>query len=138
MATEDQTLAKKFTQDCPPSSKTDFVKNLLAEYDATNEYDIRYFTDDVVYKIGNLKPVIGPQNVVKFGTSLMQTIESSSHEIKNIWEIGDTVIVEVDVIFKRKDGEVFQLPNVTIIRFEENENKVRQLQAFIDISPVFS
>jgi ketosteroid isomerase-like protein len=138
MPTEDRMLAKECAPDRPFASKTDLVKYLLAGYDSTNEYDVRYFTDDVEYKIGNFEPVIGPQNVVKFGANLSQTLDSSSHEIKNIWEIGDTVIVEVDVIFKRKDGKVFQLPNVTIMRFKENENKVRQLQAFIDISPVFS
>lgn len=119
-----------------PGSKTKLVQQLLAAYDSSNQYDVRYFTDDAVYKIGNLDPVIGPENIVKFGANLMQTIESASHEVRNIWEIGDTVILEADVIFKRKDGRVFQLPNVTIIRFAGE--RVRQLQAFIDASPVFS
>lgn len=115
-------------------NKTELVKYLLDNYDSTNEYDISYFTDDIVYIIGNLEPLIGTQKILEFGLRLKDKIEHTSHEIKNIWEIDDTVIVESDVIFKPKEGGIIRLPNATIIRFRDD--KVRHLQAFIDISHI--
>ncbi|MBH8572375.1 nuclear transport factor 2 family protein [Nostocaceae cyanobacterium CENA369] len=117
-------------------NKTELVKYLLANYDLTNEYDISYFTDDIVYRIGNIEPLIGSKKILEFGLRLKDKIEHTSHEIKNIWEIEDTVIVESNVIFKPKEGNVIQLPNATIIRFRDY--KVRHLQAFIDISHILN
>jgi len=116
---------------------TAMVKRLLA---AVDSYDLdtymTFFADDAEYKVGNAEPVIGPQGIRQFVGLITPVIKSVAHEIKNIWQVGDTVLFEVDVIYTRHDGKVFKLPNVNIVRFQGD--KIRTFQAFIDASEVFS
>jgi ketosteroid isomerase-like protein len=115
----------------------DTVKDLLA---AVDSYDldkyVTFFADDAEYKVGNTDPVVGPQGIREFVTFITPVIKTVTHEIKNIWGVGDTVICEVDVIYNRHDGKVFRVPNVNIIRFQGD--KVHKFQAFIDASEVFA
>lgn len=115
-----------------------FIKKLLAEVESNNlDKYLSFFTDDAEYKIGNAEPLIGHQGIGELASSVSQTIQSVTHDIKNIWQVEDNIAVcQADVIYNRKDGKVFKLPNITILRFRGE--KIHKYQAFIDASPVFS
>jgi len=117
--------------------KSDLVRRLLSAVDTSDpdEY-VSFFTDDAEYKIGNTEPVIGKQGILNLSSTVMQTVKSVSHDIQNIWELGDTVICHVTVIYNSKDGKIFKIPSISIIRF--TNDKIQKYQAFIDASPVFS
>jgi ketosteroid isomerase-like protein len=53
-----------------------------------------------------------------------------------MWEIGDTVFCQAEVLYNRRDGKVFKIPTSNIIRFKDD--KIRELQAFGDPSSAFA
>lgn len=119
------------------SNATDVIKRALAAVESNNidEY-ITYFTDDAAYKIANAEPMIGPQAIREFALPVMQMFKSVSHDIKNVWELGDKVVSEVEVVYTRNDDKVFKFPCVNIIKMQGD--KIREYQAFIDATPAFS
>lgn len=120
----------------PDSTKSELVKHLikLAENDQPEEY-IKFFTDDAIYQIGNWQPVIGGTGIIQLLPAILQKIDRVNHNIKHLWEVGDTVICEAEVTYTRKDGKVFSVPNLNLIHF--TEDKIDKYQAFIDASVVF-
>lgn len=116
---------------------SDLIKQVLVAVESNNvdEY-ITYFTPDAVYKIANTEPIIGQQGIREFALPIMQMFKTVSHDIKNIWELGDKVVCEVEVAYTRNDDKVFKFPCVNIIRLQGD--KIREYQAFIDASPAFS
>ncbi|MBD2357587.1 nuclear transport factor 2 family protein [Tolypothrix sp. FACHB-123] len=104
----------------------------------TNDVDtyITLFTEDAVYKIGNYEPVIGREGIKAFALPVMQMFKSVVHEAKNIWELGNTIVSEMNVIYTRQDDKVFAIPCLNIITFKGD--KIQKYQAFIDASPAFS
>ncbi len=119
------------------ASRSDLVRRLIeaVESNKLDEY-VTYFMSDAVYKIGNSEPVIGQQGIKELALSVMGTIESVTHDIKNIWEVDDTVICHVDLTYNRKDGKVVKIPNLNIIQFKGD--KIQNYKAFLDAAPVFS
>jgi ketosteroid isomerase-like protein len=117
--------------------KSDLVNKMFAAVEA-NDVDayVSYFTEGAVYKVGNFDPVIGPEGIRQFATPVLQAFSKVTHSVKNMWEVGDTVIIELEVTYTRKDGKVTKLPCLDIIRFEGD--KAKSLQAFLDVSPAFS
>ncbi len=119
------------------SSKLDLAKRLIAAVEANNldEY-INFFTKDGVYKIGNFDPASGHQGIREFAAPVMQAFKSVTHDNVKMWEVGDTVVCELEVTYVRNDDKVTKLPCMNIIRFQGD--KVREYQAFIDVSPAFA
>ena len=116
---------------------SDVVKRMLAaaEKRYSDEY-FSFFTEDALFQVGNAPPVYGPQGIRDFVAPLAQ-LAAVYHDIKNMWEVGNTVICQVEVIYTRDDGKaVPPLPGCNIIRVEGD--KVRELLAYVDISPLFA
>jgi len=118
-------------------TRIDVVRRLMAavELNASDEY-VSHFTDDAVYKVGNAEAVVGPESIRRLAASVIHLIEKVSHDVRNIWELGDTLICEMELRYLRKDGKTVTVPNLTIVRFEGD--RVRSYQAFLDASSVFS
>jgi ketosteroid isomerase-like protein len=64
------------------------------------------------------------------------TIDGLTHHIKNVWEFGDTVIVQIDVEYLRKDGKTVVTPNADILIYDGD--LVRDWQIYIDVAPVYA
>ncbi len=118
-------------------SNSDIVKRAFAAVEANdvNAY-VSLFTDDAVYKAANFDQVIGPEGIRQFAAPVMQMFEKVTHDIKGMWEDGNTVIAEVLLTYSRRDGKVVTVPCVDVIRFEGG--KIKSLQAYLDISPAFA
>jgi SnoaL-like domain len=56
--------------------------------------------------------------------------------LRDVWEVGDCVFVEMDVIYWRKDGTSIRLPCADIFRFEGDE--ILELRIFMDANPIFA
>jgi ketosteroid isomerase-like protein len=116
------------------------IQDVKAAYDAVEHNDIaaylNYFTADAIYKVGNFDAVHGHEGIRALAEPLVEMFTSVTHDVKQIWEIDDTVVVEMDVIYLRKDGKETRLPCVDIIDFVDG--KVKELKAYLDPSPAFS
>lgn len=120
-----------------PVDYLELAKKMFAAAEANNvdEY-ITYFTNDAIYKVANLPPVVGPEGIREFAKPVMQMFKTVVHNIKNTWVLGDTVVCELDVVYTRNDDKVFSFPCLDILKMKGD--KCCGLQAFIDVTPAFS
>jgi hypothetical protein len=91
---------------------------------------------DVVFRFGNADPVTGREAVREAVVGFWSTIDGLTHHIRNVWEFGDTTIVQIDVEYRRRDGKSVTLPNADIL-IHDGE-MVRDWQIYIDVAPVFA
>lgn len=97
---------------------------------------VAHLTPDVVFRFGNGEPMSGRDAVRGAVAGFFSSISGLTHHIRNVWEIGDTTIVRIDVEYLRKDGKKVTVPNADILTY--NGDLVRNWQIFIDLAPVFA
>ena len=56
------------------------------------------------------------------------------HEFRNVWQAGDTTIVEFDVRYTFRDGRVLDTQSLAIL--ERRDERVRSLRVYLDHGPV--
>ena len=93
-------------------------------------------TPDAVFRFGNAEPAVGRAAVRDGVAGFFSTIDGLRHHVLNTWEIGDTVIAQIDVEYTRKDGKTVTVPNADILVFDGD--LVRDWQIYIDLAPVFA
>ncbi|MDJ0554268.1 MAG: DUF1857 family protein [Microcoleaceae cyanobacterium MO_207.B10] len=119
-----------------PGTNTDLVKRLFSRGEAfDSEGFITFFTDKPLYQFGNFDVCLDKESIRKSADNFFSQINAVYHEIKMMWEVGDVVFVEMDVLYWRKDGSMVSLPCFDIFRVEGN--KFSELRIFMDVNPVF-
>ncbi|MDR9893515.1 nuclear transport factor 2 family protein [Aetokthonos hydrillicola Thurmond2011] len=91
-----------------------------------------FFTEDVFYKVGASTEMRGVQDVIDYVSWLFSNVAPRiPFYFRGIWEIEDTVIIEMDATFTRvSDGKPISFPCVDIMRFEGN--KIREWRVYPD------
>ena len=112
------------------------IAAIFADIDAFDpDKFVAHLTPDAKFRFGNADPVTG--QAVKEGVAgFFSTIDGLTHHILNVYESGDTVIVQIDVEYRRKDGKSVTVPNADILVFDGD--LVRDWQIYIDVAPVFA
>ena len=114
-----------------PGTASDLVQRLFARGEAfDSEGFVEFFTDTPVYQVGCFELCLTKAAIQKSTALFFSQVSALYHEIKMMWEVGDVVLVEMDVIYWRKDGAVFSLPCCDIFRLEGD--KFSELRIFID------
>ena len=93
-------------------------------------------TDDVHTRLGNSEPVDGKAGFVKTAEGFAASIAAVRHEIHSLWAIGDAVIAEMDVHYKRHDGKELTLPCCNTFRVRDN--LIADYRVYMDINPVYA
>jgi hypothetical protein len=96
---------------------------------------ISFFTDKPMYQFGNGEPCLTKAAIKDSVDVFFGSVDALYHDIRNTWEIGDTVFVEMDVTYWRKDGTSISLPCSDILRFEGD--KIQELRIYMDANPIF-
>src|SRR2546421_55270 len=78
---------------------------------------ISHLTPDVRFRFANMDPAIGHAAVKEGGEGFWTTIDGLTHHILKVHEVGDTVIVQIDVEYRRKDGKSVTVPNCDVLGF---------------------
>jgi SnoaL-like domain len=113
------------------------VATVFADIDAFEpDKFVAHLTPEVRFRFGNADPVTGRAAVREAVAGFFGTIAGLSHRILNIWEVGDTVIVRIDVEYRRKDGKTVTVPNADILSYDGD--LVRDWQIYIDVAPVYA
>jgi len=97
---------------------------------------VAHLTPDVKFRFANADPAIGRAAVKEGVESFWAMIDGLTHHIQKIYEVGDTVIAQIDVEYRRKDGKSVTVPNCDVLVFDGD--LVRDWQIYIDLAPVFS
>ncbi len=93
-----------------------------------------FFTDNPVYHFGNYEPCFTKETIIASTDAFFGYVAALYHDIRNLWEVGDVVFVEMDVQYWRKDGTSITLPCADIFRFEGD--KILELRIFMDSNPI--
>ncbi|WP_069789855.1 nuclear transport factor 2 family protein [Cyanobacterium sp. IPPAS B-1200] len=118
-----------------PGRKTEIVTALFARGEAFDSQGFtEFFVDNPVYQFGNFEPCLDKGAIFESVKYFFSQVSALYHDIKMMWETGNTVIVEMDVMYWRKDGSLVTLPCADIFRFEGE--KVAELRIFMDANPV--
>jgi ketosteroid isomerase-like protein len=113
------------------------VAKVFADIDAFDpDKFVAHLTPDVVFRFGNGDPLTGRDAVKAAVAGFFSSIAGLTHHIRNVWEVGETTIVRIDVEYLRKDGKRVTVPNADILTYEGD--LVRNWQIFIDLAPVFA
>ena len=95
-----------------------------------------YLTPDVRFRFANADPAVGHAAVKEGVEGFWATIDGLTHHILTVYEVGDTVVAQIDVEYRRKDGKSVTVPNCDVLVFDGD--LVRDWQIYIDLAPVFA
>lgn len=124
------------TTTATPGTKSEIVRQMFQAGESMNvENFVKFYTDDAHYQFSNFPVAYGPQGIKDSSVAFLEMVAKVYHHITNMWEVGDTVICEMEVTYIRHDGKVFTLPCCDTIVFKGD--KVQELRIYMDISPVF-
>jgi ketosteroid isomerase-like protein len=94
-----------------------------------------FFAEDGKFTFGNAPTVTGPPAVESACDQFFSSLQDLDHEMHNVWEIGDTIICEVTVMYRTQGGRSLELPAANIIHHEDG--LVTDYRIFMDVSPLF-
>jgi ketosteroid isomerase-like protein len=97
---------------------------------------VAHLTPDAKFRFANADPVTGRAAVKEAVAGFFSTIDGLSHHMRNVWEFGDTVVAQIDVEYRRKDGKTVTVPNADILIYDGD--LVCDWQIYIDIAPVYA
>src|SRR5918994_6548728 len=113
------------------------VAQVLADIDAFDpDKFVAHLTPDAVFRFANADPVTGRAAVKEAVAGFFSTIDGLTHHMRNVWELGDTAIVQADVEYRRKDGKTVTVPNADILTYDGD--LVRDWRIYIDITPIYA
>jgi ketosteroid isomerase-like protein len=113
------------------------VAKAFADIDAFDpDKFVEHLTPDARFRFANADPVTGRAAIRDAVAGFFSTIDGLTHHIKNVWEVGDTVIVQLDVEYLRKDGKSVITPNADILVYDGD--LVSDWQIYIDVAPVYA
>ncbi len=95
-----------------------------------------HLTPDARFRFANADPVTGRAAVKEAVAGFFSSIDGLTHHILNVYESGETVIAQIDVEYRRKDGKSVTVPNADILVFDGD--LVCDWQIYIDVTPVFA
>jgi ketosteroid isomerase-like protein len=113
------------------------VAPIFADIDAMDaDKFVAHLTPGVRFRFANADPAIGHAAVKQGVEGFWATIDGLTHHIQKVYEVGDTVIAQIDVEYRRKDGKSVTVPNCDVLTFQGD--LVRDWQIYIDLAPVFA
>ncbi|MGV1049683.1 MAG: nuclear transport factor 2 family protein [Solirubrobacterales bacterium] len=116
---------------------SDWIQDYFADVDAMrlDEFVDRH-TDDAVVSFNDNPPAEGKEQIRETIGGFWQMIDGLSHEIKSRYEDGDTVVLESDVHYTRKDGQEVTVKTASVLH--RDGDKVDRLTFYNDPSPIFA
>jgi len=113
------------------------VAAIFADIDAFDpDKFVAHLTPDATFRFANADPVTGRAAVKEAVAGFFSSIAGLTHHILNVYEVGDIVIAQIDVEYRRLDGKSVTVPNADILVFDGD--LVRDWQIYIDVTPVYA
>jgi ketosteroid isomerase-like protein len=97
----------------------------------------QFLAEDGAFIFGNMPAAKGRAAVAGAVKQFFSSISGIKHHIAGVWQEGDTVTVELEVSYTRKDGKVVTLPCANIWKLNQ-QDKISDYRIFMDVNPVFA
>jgi ketosteroid isomerase-like protein len=116
---------------------SDQLRRVFATFDAQDVSTLSGFvTDDVALRLGNAEMIKGKAGFVDAVTAFLGSIAAVRHEILSVYTDGDAAIVEFDVHYTRRDGNVVTLPCCNVFRLRDQ--LIAEYRSYMDATPVYA
>jgi ketosteroid isomerase-like protein len=118
-------------------SLSDHFRLVFASFDAKDVSRLAGFmTDDVALRLGNAEMIKGKRAFVDAVNAFLGSIAGVRHEILAVYTDGDAAIVEFDVHYTRRDGNVVTLPCCNVFRIRDG--LIAVYRSYMDATPVYA
>ena len=115
----------------------DWIKQLFATIDRKDAQGFAsFFTGNAVFRFANAPCVCGKDNIRKAVQDFFIQTKGLRDNITGVWEFGNIVICEGEVIYARLDDQAITIPFVDIFRMEKD--LIADYRIYIDITPLFA
>jgi ketosteroid isomerase-like protein len=94
-------------------------------------------TDGVVVQFANNPPAHGKDEVRESIGQFWTLIDGLEHTFLSVHEDGPTTVLESNIDYTRKDGQVVTVPCASVVD-RAGDGKVSGLRVYIDLAPVFA
>ncbi|MGV0603470.1 nuclear transport factor 2 family protein [Mycolicibacterium sp. XJ1904] len=117
-------------------SRESVVRAAFADIDAMKvDSFVARMSEDVVFQFGNAETVVGRSAVRTYVAQFFSTIDGLGHDIKNIWDVGNTTIVQMDVEYLRIDGRAVSAPAANILTYDGD--LACEWRVYVDLTPLY-
>lgn len=121
-----------------PSTVSDFTTDVWRRVDSLEVPRFaELFSENGTLVFGNGEAMTGPAEVEAGVSGFFTTIKALHHTVKNEWRVGDTTIVELDVLYDRLDGGHVRIPVVSIWD-RGSDGLFTSYRVFFDLAPVYA
>lgn len=121
----------------PDNKGPQWLRDYFTDVDAMDlEAYIAHHTDDVVVTFGNNPSAEGKEQVRGAIGNFWETIQGLDHRFVDVFEDGDSTVLEEVVTYTRNDGAVVDVPGASL--FHRTGGKVDRLSIYIDLAPVYA
>jgi ketosteroid isomerase-like protein len=120
-----------------PPDVPDWVVDLYALVDAgeVDRYLEKYYTDDAELQFAS-GPTLRGKAALREALGRGHDAHEMRHSFRNVWQSGDTTIVEFHVSYTFRDGNVLDTHSLAIL--ERDGDRVRALRVYLDHGPVLA
>jgi ketosteroid isomerase-like protein len=119
------------------TSRRQMIVELFRAIDAKDVAGLLgHLAPDATQRFANGEPLRGHEQIGAANAAFFSTIDSLRHEITELWEFDDTVIVRISATYTRLDGVAVTVPAVSIIK--EADSLIVEYEVFVDMAPVFA
>jgi len=121
-----------------PRSNGELVRALFRAVDDADHDALAALTaEDVHFRFGNADPTNTQSDLLAASRSLHDALAGLRHNILELWEVDErTVIVLMDVHYKRLDGRELTLPCCNVFRLRDGV--VGEYLIYMDFNPVIA
>ncbi|MEN3281243.1 MAG: hypothetical protein V7607_2383 [Solirubrobacteraceae bacterium] len=120
-----------------PQDVPDWVVDLYALVDAgeVDRYLDEYYADDAELRFAS-GPTVRGKTAIREALGHGHDAHDMRHTFRNVWQAGETTIVEFDVSYTFRDGNVLDTHSLAIL--ERRGDRVRALRVYLDHGPVLA
>jgi ketosteroid isomerase-like protein len=93
-------------------------------------------TDDIQLRFASQPPVEGKEAFLAAFQQSLDSVVGFTHEVQEAWDVGDAVVLEMIVHYRRHDGSEISLPCCNIFRFAGE--LISDYRVYMDIAPVYA
>ena len=116
---------------------SDWIEEYFSDVDAMRlDAFVGRHSDDAVVSINDNPPARGKNEIRQTIGGFWEMIGGLRHEILRRYEDGDTVILESDVIYTRKDGQEVTVKTASVLH--RDGELVDRLAFYNDPAPIFA
>ena len=116
---------------------TDLANEAAAALDARDVAKLAAMvSDDVRLQFASQPPVEGKEAFVDALEDSLASVSGFRHEIIEAWDVGDAVVLEMIVHYRRLDGSSISLPCCNVFRYAGG--LIADYRVYMDIAPVYT